>query len=232
MKEGLHEKVTIGNAELWLGDCREILPSLPNVDLILTDPPYGINIGSMGMGKGKKSAVFESFGWDAVPPPGWVFGLMQEKGEKLIVWGGNYFPLPTSGCWLAWDKIQEFSGADFELAYTNMEGPSKAFRMARAQAYGSVERHHPTQKPLGLISWCIDKAGDVSTVCDPFMGSGTTGVACVQAGKAFIGIEREPKYFEIACKRIEHAVEQQKQRLFDPEPESASKPEAAKPWVG
>ncbi len=207
------EKVTIGNCELWHGDCREILPTLPPCDLILTDPPYGIDVGSMGMGKGKKATEFDSFDWDAAPPPEWLFGLLREKGEKLIVWGGNYFPLPTSGCWLSWDKIQEFSGADFELAYTNMKGPSKAFRMARAQAYGAVERHHPTQKPLALIEWCIDKAGSVATVCDPFMGSGTTGVACARMGLQFVGIERERKYFDIACRRIEQAYAQP--RLFE-----------------
>ena len=222
------EKVVIGDAELWLGDCREVLPMMPKVDLILTDPPYGINVGSMGMGKGKKATEFDAFDWDVAPPPEWVFGLLREKSEKLIVWGGNYFPLPISGCWFSWDKIQEFSGADFELAYTNLEGPSKTFRMARAQAYGSVERHHPTQKPLGLIAWCIDKAGNVSTVCDPFMGSGTTGVAAINLGRKFIGIERESKYFEIACKRISHAVEQSKQRLFEPEPE----PQPETPCLG
>jgi DNA modification methylase len=202
------EKVAIGNCELWHGDCREVLPLLPPCDLILTDPPYGIDVGSMGMGEGKKVAEFDSFDWDAATPPKWLFGLMHEKCEKLVVWGGNYFPLPPSGCWLSWDKIQEFSGADFELAYTNMKGPSKAFRMARVQAYGAVERHHPTQKPLALIEWCIGKAGIVATVCDPFMGSGTTGVACAKMGLQFVGIERERKYFDIACRRIEQAYAQ------------------------
>ena len=206
---------TIGDATLYLGDCRDILPTLPKVDLVLTDPPYGINVGSMGMGKGKKITEFQPFGWDAKSPPEWLLILLLEKGDRSIIWGGNYFNLPPSGCWLAWDKIQEFSGADFELAYTNMKGPSKAFRMARAQAYGAVERHHPTQKPLALIEWCIDKAGSVATVCDPFMGSGTTGVACARMGLQFVGIERERKYFDIACRRIEQAYSQP--RLFQEE---------------
>ena len=105
----MFEEVTIGECRLILGDCREVLPMLPPVDLVLTDPPYGIDVGSMGMGKGKKATEFDSFDWDAAPPPEWLFGLLREKGEKLIVWGGNYFPLPTSGCWLSWDKIQELS---------------------------------------------------------------------------------------------------------------------------
>ena len=204
---------TIGDATLYLGDCRDILPTLPKVDLVLTDPPYGINVGSMGMGKGKKITEFQPFGWDAKSPPEWLLILLLEKGDRSIIWGGNYFNLPPSGCWLAWDKIQEFSGADFELAYTNLNRPSKSFRLSRVQAYGSVERLHPTQKPISLFEWCINLAPKTtSTVADPFMGSGTTGVACANLGKTFIGIEREPKYFDIACQRIENAYRQS--RLF------------------
>ena len=213
------EKVVIGNAELWHGDCREVLPLLPKHDLVLTDPPYGIDVGAMNMGAGKKAAGFEPFAWDAEPPPPWLFGLLREKGKELIVWGGNYFSLEPNGCWLSWDKIQEFSGADFELAYTTLRGPSKTFRMARAQAYGAVERAHPTQKPLALMAWCIGKAPAAQTVLDPFMGSGSTGVACAQLGKAFTGIERERKYFDIACERISRA--QAQGQLLPPEPVAA-----------
>jgi len=199
---------TIGNATLYLGDCRELLAALPKHDLALTDPPYGINVGAMNMGAGKKATSFESFDWDFEPPPGWLFGLLREKARDLIVWGGNYFSLEPNGCWLSWDKMQEFSGADFELAYTTLSGPSKTFRMSRVQAYGAVEREHPTQKPLPLILWCLGRVPTAATVLDPFMGSGTTGVACAHADKAFTGIEREPKYFDIACRRIEDAQRQ------------------------
>jgi len=106
--------------------------------------------------------------------------------------------------------VQEFSGADFELAWTNLDKPSKAFRLSRVEAYGQVERLHPTQKPLPLMKWCIGHLTNPApqTILDPFMGSGTTGVAAVQMGRDFIGIEREPKYFDIACKRIEDAQRQ------------------------
>ena len=220
----LFDEVMIGNCRLIHGDCREVLPLLPPVDLVLTDPPYGIDIGSMDMGKGKKVAAFEAFEWDAEPPPAWLFGLLREKGEDLIVWGGNYFSLGPSGCWLSWDKMQEFSGADFELAYTTLRGPSKTFRLSRVQAYGAVERVHPTQKPLSLMEWCIGKVPDAQTVSDPFMGSGTTGVACIRLGKSFVGIERERKYFDIACERIARA--QAQVQLFPPETKPAAVQEA------
>jgi len=116
---------------------------------------------------------------------------------------------------LAWDKVQQFSGADLELAWTNLCKPTKAFRMSRVEAYGSIDKQHPTQKPLALMKWCIEQAGNPETILDPFMGSGTTGVAAVQMGRKFIGIEREPKYFDIACKRIEQTVAQG--QLFEPE---------------
>jgi DNA modification methylase len=206
------EIVTIGQATLYHGDCREILPSLPKVDLVLTDPPYGIDVGSMGMGKGKKSSSFESFDWDQSAPSIETINDCISHGMSAIIWGGNYFGLPASGCYLSWDKVQEFSGADFELAWTNLKNPSKAFRMSRVEAYGNVERLHPTQKPIQLIEWCITRAKDIDTCADPFMGSGTTGVACANMGKTFYGIERERKYFDIACERIERAYAQQ--RLF------------------
>lgn len=209
-------KVEIGNAILYLGDCIDILPTLEKVDLLLIDPPYGIDVGSMGMGKGKKSTQFENFDWDKSTPEKLTIDWCLRKSEKAIIWGGNYFELPPSGSWLAWDKIQQFSGADLELAWTNLGKPIKAFRMSRVEAYGSIEKQHPTQKPLGLMAWCIEQAGDVQLIGDYYMGSGTTGVAAIQLGRKFIGIEREPKYFDIACKRIEQAVAQG--QLFEPEP--------------
>jgi site-specific DNA-methyltransferase (adenine-specific)/modification methylase len=207
------DPVKIGNATLYLGDCMDILPTLGNVDAVITDPPYGIDVGSMGMGKGKKASEFERFDWDVSAPD--VSGLLK-IADVVIIWGGNYFALPASGCWLAWDKVQQFSGADLELAWTNLKTPIKAFRMSRVEAYGGMDKQHPTQKPLALMKWCIEQAGNPQTILDPFAGSGTTGVAAIQLGRSFIGIEREPKYFDIACKRIEQAVAQG--QLFEPEP--------------
>ena len=205
------QKVIIGEAVLYLGDCDAVLPMLDKVDCVITDPPYGIDVGKMGMGKGSKSSGFDPFDWDGKAPD--VNNLLG-AGKNQIIWGGNYFGLPASGCWLAWDKVQSFSGADLELAWTNLSSPTKAFRMSRIEAYGSIEKQHPTQKPLALMKWCIEQAGNPQTILDPFMGSGTTGVAAIQLGRKFIGIEREPKYFDIACQRIEQAAAQG--QLFEP----------------
>jgi len=210
------EKVVIGNAELWHGDCREILPTLPKCDLILTDPPYGIgrdgkspSTGSHGGHKG-----YEFMGWDTDPPPAWLFGLMHEKAKNLIIWGANYYPqnLRPSMGWLVWDKGQRISQSDCELAYTTLDKALRSMTLNRA-AIAQDGAVHPTQKPVLVMEWSIAQApNDVVTVCDPFMGSGTTGVAAANTGKTFTGIERERKYFDIACERIARA--QAQGRLF------------------
>ena len=192
---------TIGNATLYLGDCREILPTLAPCDLILTDPPYGIGIAANPVRQ-----AHERMEWDAEAPAAWLFGLMQEKAKNLIVWGGNYFPLPPSQTFLVWDKMQpeNFSLAMCEQAWCSFRKPAKMHRLSVT----SYEKEHPTQKPVRLMEWCIDHAPEAETICDPYMGSGTTGVAAVKMGRTFVGIEREPKYFEIACQRIEDAQRQ------------------------
>ena len=198
-----------GTVQLYCGDCVEILPHIGKVDAVVTDPPYGIGVGKMSMGSGKKSTTFDKFMWDEKRPDSGAIALIRSSAELQIVWGGNYFAsdLGDSGCWLCWDKVQEFSGADFELAWTNLRTPSKTFRLSRVESYGSVPRHHPTQKPIQLMQWCVSLIPeDAKTILDPFMGSGTTGVAAVRLCRKFIGIEREPKYFEIAKRRIMDAL--------------------------
>lgn len=217
------EKVIIGDAELWHGDCREVLPGLPLHDLLLTDPPYGIgrdgkppSTSSHGGHKG-----YEFMGWDADAPPAWLFGLMHEKAANLIIWGANYYPqhLRPSMGWLVWDKGQRISQSDCELAYSTLDKALRSMTLNRA-AIAQDGAVHPTQKPVQVMAWCLDFADDAQTVLDPFMGSGTTGVACAQLGKAFTGIERERKYFDIACERI--AAAQAQGRMFTESPAVAT----------
>jgi len=214
------QKVQIGEATLYLGDCMDILPTLEKVDAVITDPPYGIGANKMTLGNGKRKIDRGSMDWDALPPSDELMSLIFGLADKQIHWGGNYFNVPPSRCWLVWDKCTGANSfADCELAWTNLDSVVKKLTLPWLGSNAkdeSGERVHPTQKPLNLMRWCIDVAKNPNTILDPFMGSGTTGVAAIQMGRKFIGIEREPKYFEIACKRIEQAVAQG--QLFAPEP--------------
>lgn len=205
-------KEVIGNATLYLGDCREILPTLPNVDAVITDPPYGLGCKMQGGTWGAKEGFKEMLDWDSEAPSVEILLSIVDKAPFSVMWGGNYYGLPPSRCWLIWDKANAVpTMADCELAWTNLDRPAKRFR----GLVGRVEYGHPTQKPLDLMEWTInqvDHCGEAKTILDPFMGSGTTGVACMNLDRHFIGIEREPKYFDIACRRIEDALRQE--RLF------------------
>jgi site-specific DNA-methyltransferase (adenine-specific) len=205
-----HSPVTIGRATLYLGDCRDILPTLPKVDAVVTDPPYGLGDKLDGAGESSEWGLLYGEGapeWDKEPAFE-ALELALQKGLWHIVWGGNYYIFPPSRCWLLWDKMQEHTSGHAEMAWTNLDKPVRTFRYARAQL-ASEGKVHPTQKPEPLMRWCIGHLGpECQLILDPFMGSGTTGVAAVQMGRSFIGIEREPKYFDIACKRIEDAQRQ------------------------
>jgi site-specific DNA-methyltransferase (adenine-specific) len=227
---GVSEPVIIGNAKLYLGDCLDILPGLPKVDAVITDPPYGIGYSHngndrSGIGKGRWATKFNDIaihGDDEPFDPGHLLGF-----DAVILFGGNHFAskLPDSKSWLVWDKratskhTNDFS--DCEMAWTNLGKVARMFRhqwdgMMKASEQG-ISRSHPTQKPVALMRWCIEQAGHPQTILDPYMGSGTTGVACMQMGRAFIGIEKEPKYFDIACKRIEQA-QKQPDMFIEPKP--------------
>lgn len=203
--------VTVGNATLYLGDAREILPAMPSADLILTDPPYGIGESSKNHKSRNRAGIsstdYGKDGWDDQPIPEWMLGLLMEKATHVIMFGGNYYRMPATSCVLVWDKENSGDFADCELAWTNLPGAVRIFRhmwngMLRASER-NAPRVHPTQKPVALMEWALSMApATTQTVCDPFMGSGTTGVACANLGKAFVGIERSEKYFDIACERI------------------------------
>jgi len=195
----------IGNARLILGDCRDILPTLPKVDAVVTDPPYGIGFAAQPT-KWQRLAGKEPEAWDDEVSE--AVAILPTLGDAII-WGGNYYALPPTRGWLSWHKPDAPpSMAHFELAWTSFDRNARQLSVSIGET--NPERvGHPTQKPLRLMKWCIGFLPDAQTILDPFMGSGTTGVAAVQMGRKFIGIEREPKYFDIACRRIEDAQRQQ-----------------------
>lgn len=210
---------TIGRATLYLGDCRDILPTLGKVDAVVTDPPYGIG-ESAGKAKtrtrnGNQKWVkdYGDDNWDDAPVSDDIIAAVRELSRWQVIFGGNYYTLPATKCWLVWDKLNgDTDFADCELAWTNLP---KAVRRIRFLwngwnlGGGESRGDHPTQKPIGVMRWCIGHLPVPNqTILDPFMGSGTTGVAAVQMGRDFIGIEREEKYFDIACRRIEQAQRQ------------------------
>lgn len=204
---------SVGNATLYLADCFEVLPTLPKAGAIVTDPPYGIAhkwkggfSGKHGWGNSATQAELRNE-WDERPLDAAAIDLLLSSAEQHVIWGGNYFPLPPSRCWLVWNKPERgFTLAEAELAWTNKDAVVRVFDGNRSEP----SREHPTQKPVALMEWCVAKTEGV--VVDPFMGSGTTGVACANLQRPFVGIESQPKYFEIALRRIKAAYSQG--RLF------------------
>lgn len=211
MGEPWKRKEVIGDCTLYLGDCLEVMPTLGPVDAVVTDPPYGIG------DKWDRAGGFGSCGgrlwtgnarWDASTNPEAIGAAMCLSGGRAIVWGGNYYALPPSRGYLVWDKMQSgFSLADSEMAWVSDPITPRTFRFARAQL-ASEGKVHPTQKPLPLMEWCLGFLPDAETILDPFMGSGTTLVACAKLGRKGIGIELDPDYFDISCRRVEEAYRQ------------------------
>jgi len=198
---------------IYHGDCEEVMPHLKAADLLLTDPPYGIGESSKKQASRSVKAAQKDYGeynWDDKPPHPSLIEMMLLKAKWQIIWGGNYFNVTPSSCWLVWDKDNGKNDfADCELAWTNMP---KAVRKIRYRWQGMLqermgkdkeERVHPTQKPLSVMIWAIKQApDDVATVLDPFMGSGSTLVAAKELGLRAVGIERDLRYCQAAVKRL------------------------------
>lgn len=227
------EPVVIGDCTLYRADCAEVLPTLGRVDAVVTDPPYGIDFGSFNRtnkkanGERYKADKYHNSDWDKQFDLSPYLPLLQSLADELVIWGGNYFPClwqqPVKSV-VFWNKHQpckNFSAG--ELAWTNIDTPARHIDFPY---YGNVEgktsastKEHPTQKPVAVMRECIGYLkGEAQTILDPFMGSGTTGVACIKMGRKFIGIEREPEYFEIACKRIRDAYAQPDMFINPPKP--------------
>lgn len=211
----------IGDCRLILGDCREVLPGLVGRFSAVIDPPFGINAAR------KRNS--QKWGWNDYAGGEWdkeradpdTVRAITSVATRSIVWGGNYFSdcLPPSERWLIWDKCQDdFSLADCEMAWCSFPGAVRRLRYARARALQDGKQH-PTQKPIAVMQWCLGFIPTDDVVADFYMGSGTTLVACANLGRRGIGIEIDPGYFDIACRRVEATYRQP--RLFD---EPAPKP--------
>ena len=188
-----------------LGDCRELLPLIGTVDLVLTDPPYGIGFAAQPTDY-QRAKGFERKSWDNKPVDAELMAAVLAKGRDQIVWGGNYYSLPISRGWLAWTKPDSPpSMGSVEFAWTNLDQCAR--HISQSIAATNAERvGHPTQKPLAVIRWCLSLVPAAKTILDPFMGSGTTLRAAKDLGRKAIGIEIEERYCEIAAKRLAQAV--------------------------
>ena len=210
------DKVEIGESVLYHGDCLEILPTLGEVDALVTDPPYGLGDKWQGGGGETTKTTWrfdpkEAKKWDREAPQ-WISEEFP-KYDQCVCWGGHLFNFPPSRGWLVWDKKQRgtWTTGHTELAWTNIDQPIRAYSLSQVEAHSAMHKQHPTQKPVSVMEWAISFTKG-NLVLDPFMGSGTTGVACANLGRKFIGIEIQKKYFDMACERIEMAYAQG--RLF------------------
>ena len=206
------EAVTIGRATLYCGDCRDILPTLGKVDAVVTDPPYGVNLPYDGYDDTPENLAILAADWLPVaraisdrvvfttgiktislyPQPDWILCWAISGAGGMSPWGFS-----------CWQPIMAY-GRDPYLAAGLGSRPDLIFKNETSEKAG-----HPCPKPIGFMKALIARASlDGHAILDPFLGSGTTGVAAVQMGRDFIGIEREPRYFDIAVRRIEQAQRQ------------------------
>lgn len=208
------------------GDCLDVMKSMPDkcIDLVLTDPPYGIDITNQSQGKGggvAKKIDYKNTNFDKSIPSKYYFDEMKRISKNQIIWGGNYFSeyLENSSCWLVWDKDNSTTDfADCELAWTNFKTATRKYKfkwmgMLQENMKNKEKRFHPTQKPVALFQWILYNYSQPGmTILDPFAGSGTTAIACLETGRNYILVEKEPEYIEIINKRI--ATWKEQGRLF------------------
>jgi len=221
---GIIKEERIGNQRLILGDCLQVMPLLGKVDAVVTDPPYGIGTGKKAVGSGGK--LWGKQTWDLKTVEGLESAILA-LNVPSIVWGGNYYNFPPARCFLSWDKCQPaewYSTAHFELAWTNLDRNAQRFFMSQVVAHSGMDKAHPSQKPVALMEWCLGFLPNAKTILDPFMGSGTTLVACQRMGRQGIGIELDPDYFAIACKRVDEAARQDDLFIAAPPPKPKQEP--------
>ena len=208
----------VSNIKLIQGDCMDVMKNYPDnyFDLAIVDPPYGIGASKMQLGKGKgtDSRTWNNKEWDNLAPTKKYFKELFRVSKNQIIWGGNYFidHLYSTSCFLVWDKMQEFSGASFEMAWTSFKTPSKSYRLSRVQAYVGMNKIHPTQKPNDLYNWIYKNySSKDQKILDTHLGSGSNAIAAHYFGVSeFVGIELDKDYYKDAFKRFKEQTRQLK----------------------
>jgi site-specific DNA-methyltransferase (adenine-specific) len=200
-----------GQIVLYNGDCLDVMRDLKDkeIDLVLTDPPFGgMDYKRFGQGRfAKYNKDGKADCWDIAPEKK-IFEEIFRISKEQIIWGGNYFELPATRCFLIWKKLtisEKFSMAMAEYAWTSFNKNAKLFEYAPQD----TARFHPTQKPVALMAWCLNNySQENDLIFDGFLGSGTTAIACIRTKRRLIGCELDNEYFDKMCKRIEEELRQ------------------------
>jgi len=207
-------KEVIGDATLYLGDCLDVMPTLGNVDAVVTDPPFGVGnfVQTTGRIMGRGASRGKAVEWNESAPPERFFEIVRQISRHRIIWGANFFNCfePNGGA-IVWDKAQQmpnFSKADIASCTHFKKTEIVRIPWTNFTATHRAETDHPCERPVDLYVWCIRYLPFCGTILDPYFGSCSVGVACARLGRKFIGIELHEPYFDIACRRIEDAYKQ------------------------
>ena len=202
----------IKQVKLFNIDCMDFMKEIPDnyYELAIVDPPYGIGFDGQKECDKTNRIGYEFKKWDSAIPDKSYFRELMRVSKSQIIWGGNYMTdhLFQSRCWIIWDKMQKFSGSDFEMAWTNFNRPSKAFRLSRVEAYTHQTKIHPTQKPRRLYKWILENyAKEGFKIFDSHGGSFSSACACLDMGFEFDGCEIDKEYFDNAVERLKNNVQ-------------------------
>lgn len=204
----------IGDCTLYCGDCLEILPTLGKFDAAITDPPFGVGnfVQTTGRLMGRGASRGQDVDWNESPPPPVFFYTLQAMTKHRIIWGANFFNcFEDRGGAIIWDKCQRmpnFSKADIASCTHFQKTEIVRIPWTNFTATHKAETDHPCERPVSLYEWCIDYLPRICSVIDPYMGSGSVGVACARKGLRFVGVEQSGAYFDAACQRIRDAYKQ------------------------
>lgn len=199
------DKITITNE-----DCMVLLKRTPDkfYDLAICDPPYGINAGKMTMGSGKHKFK-QGKDWDSEIPNEDYFNELKRVSKNQIIWGGNYFPLALNNNWIIWDKLNpNLSFSEAELAWCSINKNVRIFKRYSAMEDEDGKKQHPTQKPIALYKYCLEKyAKQGDKILDTHLGSGSIAIACHDYGFELTACELDKEYYDKATQRIKQLKE-------------------------